>query len=207
MGMILLSAALKCQTEGWATKGVNYQAFNHPCLMGITGPTLLTEETTINLHFWHGHCSPTITTTCSTHGSSSDSFIKRTRCPASVSPPFLLGTNANITTQYMCSSTHHIYMQAQSLDIFGCIRNKNHTQDGPHMFQHSVSYQISVRAEWNCQLPAGRFQHICIMSMKMRKMEQFLLPEKEFLTSCKALVFFRSEIWVEGQVKRPFSLG
>ncbi len=40
-----------------------------------------------------------------------------------------------------------------------------------------------------------------------REMDRFVLPEREFLTSCTAMVFFSAEIWGEGQVKRLFSLG
>lgn len=49
------------------------------------------EGTTINLHFWHAHCSssPFHHRHClynSTRGSSSVSFIKRRRCPTSFPP-------------------------------------------------------------------------------------------------------------------------
>lgn len=56
------------------------------------------------------------------------------------------------------------------------------------------SWQISTYLHYVC-------------GAERREIDRFLLPEREFLTSCTAMVFFSTEIWGEGQVKRLFSLG
>lgn len=72
MQMTHLSAALKCQTTLWQVNDKRGNLAVVPVSTGIVSSALLREETTINLHFWHAHCSATppttstTTTTCTT---------------------------------------------------------------------------------------------------------------------------------------------
>lgn len=226
--------------------------------MGIASPTVLREETTINLHFWHAHCSPTpptITTTCTiaprgaaqTHLSNTQDVPPASLLPSCFTPMQILLSGCTTCSDrsqrgtdncevlvwrafsilYMCTvKSSYICMQAQALDIFGRARYKNQAQVGPHTFKHEHNMSLVSKQNSAYSSSAGSLSDLSMGWMEAphhswqistylyyvcgderRNMDRFLLPDREFLTSCTAPMFFSSEIWGEGQVKRPFSLG
>lgn len=67
-------------------------------------PASLKEEGTINLYFWHAHCSATRTTTCTVGPrGAAQTHLSNTKMP----PPHPLYPNPNISI-WLCNSNHNL---------------------------------------------------------------------------------------------------
>lgn len=248
MQMIHLSAALKCQTTLWQVNNKRGNLAVVPVSMGKASPALLREETTINLHFWHAHCSttPPTNTTCTTaprreaqtHLSNTQDVLQAPPPPPSSlsalhqckynyldvqqRPPSPSEWNRTMLSPCVESFLHTYvcaYICRQTLVICGRTSHKtDHTHSNTNTMCPWFSTQLGLFSsagslsdlnegwmEVHHSWRISTYLHY-VRGDERREMDRFLLPEREFLTSCTAMVFFSTKIWGEGQVKRLFSL-
>lgn len=116
----------------------------------------------------------------------------------------------------------YICKQGQTLDIYGCTHNQKldrthiqtqtlHVLGSAQPFFLLLAGSLSgLSKSWmetpHCSWQISTYLHY-VCGDERREMDRFLLREREVHTSCTAMVFFSTEIWGEGQVKRLFSLG